>query len=244
MFFKKNKELVLNFYTDHNGAYNFFKPKESKHFWPEWWKKLPRIIEDDIPRSTMKTCDGFVRLYKNSLIIPLWSDLFVEIYKDENHQGGYNYQFADQISSAVHHNREQFVDFLPGSVHLKIHNPWLITCDEEVNFLIMAPFWNHPNNTNLVICPGMVEFKYQVHCHINTFFLFNGDRSTFTIEAGSPITQIIPITERPVVIKHHLLSRQEMLNLHHRTYSNSFFVHNYKRIKKIIQKEKLECPMK
>lgn len=245
MFFhKKNKEITLHCYTSNSIAFDFFKIKEAKHFWPDWWKKLPKSIShNEIPYGTMKTCDGFLRLYKNSFIIPLWSDFDLQLKYQEDKIINYKWLFADGMSNAVSHPPNQWEGFLPHALHLKLVNPWMFSCEEEVNFLLMAPFWNHKETTNFQICPGVVEFKYQSHLHLNSFIIPDSGDSHYQFSAGTPIAQVIPLTERPLKFEFHYSTKEEIHKYHHKTYGVSFFINNYQRLKSLLKEKDQKCPL-
>lgn len=245
-FLKKNKEIVLHCYTSNAVAFDFFKIKEAKRFWPDWWKQLPKaFINEGIEQATMKTCDGFLRMYKSSYMIPLWSDFDIQLtWLKDNNQLHYKWSFADGVTTLDRHPPEQFSGFLPHALHLKIVNPWMFSCTEEINFLVMTPYWNHPITTSFQVCPGVVEFQYQSHLHLNSFLVPDryGD-TQYQFEAGTPIAQIFPLTERPVRLEFHYSTKEEMHKYHHKTYGLGFFKNNYKRLKELLKKEDVKCPV-
>jgi hypothetical protein len=106
-FFKK-KPIDIHFFTTREEVFNLAKPKHAIEFIPDWFKKLPAHRFTNEPNQNLignrniKTCPGFVNLYKTGFIFSLWSDLNVEINGDD-----YRYQFIDHTSNIVVHNANQ-----------------------------------------------------------------------------------------------------------------------------------------
>ena len=78
----KNKEIVLDCFTDSKFTLENFPIAKSENFYPEWWKNLPKEYKENKnfwPTSTMKRCKGIIDFYQNSFTIPLWSDLMLSV---------------------------------------------------------------------------------------------------------------------------------------------------------------------
>ena len=50
-------------------------------FLPDWFKKMPRWLEEDNPfdKGTFKNCPGIVDFYKDAFVIPLWADFYLNV---------------------------------------------------------------------------------------------------------------------------------------------------------------------
>jgi tRNA G37 N-methylase Trm5 len=62
------------------------------------------------------------------------------------------------------------------------------------------------------------------------------------IDAGTPIATIIPLTENDVIIKSHLLSKEEFDKLMSASLYKHSFTHYYEKSKKIVDRQS-KCPM-
>lgn len=207
-FFFKHKPIVFDAFTNRVGVYNTAKIGFSSQFYPDWWKALPKQTDgvNSFPKSTMKTCEGFLRLYQQGFVLPLWSDVFINIDESRN----YSWQFADNISRAeVHMPREAgdfFVDNFIGN--LKLMSPWALRTKASIPCYLSGAVWNIGTQKGFVIPPGVVDYSKNASTNIN-MLLDLGQPRSILLEFGTPMMQIIPITERPITIKHHIVNDDE-----------------------------------
>jgi hypothetical protein len=201
-FFKKSKINVDAFISeDYITVYNTLPIKYSHAYYPQWWKSLPakKIIWDDLIASpNMKSCAGLLDYYKRGITIPMWSDLIVEIDNDNQ----FKWQFSDQQSTLVNHPYSQRVGFKDESIHLKLNSPWYIKSEKNVYFNFLPDYYNL-NRNDFEIAPGTVEYYYQNTTNIN--ILTEMSEKTIFISAGQPMINIVPLSERNIVLKNHVI---------------------------------------
>jgi hypothetical protein len=117
-------------------------------------------------------------------------------------------------------------------VNIKLIAPWALESKSDCNWTFIEPFWNKAENYS--IPPGIIDFKYQHNIHVNVFL--NKD-TRYSWNAGKPMAHLIPLTEKAVDVRCHLVDANEF---HKRTHANlPFFVGAYHKSRKI-----LECPVK
>jgi hypothetical protein len=241
-FFIKRSKVVIDCFTNNLNAFDYFPIKESKNFYPEWWKSASKtypVTEPSgivIDKATIKSCDGFIDLYQQGFMLPLWSDLIVE-----TNAGGFKYSFADDISEIGSHDYNQMTTEFIQYTHFKILSPWGIREKQGVKFMFMQPSYNHVKTlTNWHVLPGVVDFKHQHATHIN--FIAHQSRR-YQIVAGHPLAHIIPLTDKEVELKLHVV---DPTNPEHQRVKNNFypfFKGSHKKIKKLVsEKEKASCP--
>lgn len=246
MFLFKKKEIHLDVFTNRPEVMEYYPVDYATKFYPDWWKALPKEYEPSgmfFPASTMKRCVGFTDYHKYGIIIPLWSDLaFV------THPGiiaGSSWKFSDEISSAVSHDTQQFAGFDPDNkyAHIKINSPWIFNCGEEINFTWSQPSWNFNNHSDYFIPPGVLNYKYQCATNINMFINVNNSQNSrkFMIEAGQPMINILPMSERQIKIHRHVLNEQEYKTRVSLGY-NLKFTNKYTSQKIIRQSNEKRCP--
>lgn len=232
MFWFKRKPIVLNCYTADYSAYTYAKPDHSRKFIPEWWKDIPRSIKPEnnfYPSPTIKGCPGFVRLYGNGFIVPMWSDFVMELSAVGN--TGYQWKYSDGRSSAESHPMEQIGNHLTleGYAHLKLLSPWYITCEDDTEFTFMDPIWSTLKNYDYKIVPAVTNFKHQNLTHVNMFF----KRSSFTkeiyIDHNTPLYLIMPISDRPLDLRYHLVEKKEIDRFNQMSYTKFVGSYNYQR---------------
>lgn len=245
-FFSRKNTVVVDCFTASPNAHDLFPIDEANQFFPEWWKKLPNKIQTEtnsglpVDQRTMKGCIGFTNLYTYGFIIPLWSDLLLQ-----THGQNYSYQFADNQSLIGFHPLDQMGVEFSQYTHVKLVSPWRIKEKTGVNFLYTGTPWNHPHDlTTQVIPPGLVEYKYQHTTNVN-MLLKKGQRYSFS--AGRPMAHLMPMTEKEIDIRLHLVGPNELMRVMNNN-SFPFFVNGYIESRKIRKKKeesttKVICPM-
>jgi hypothetical protein len=234
------KPVVLDCYTNSAGLFNYAKIKKASAYIPQWWKDLPLTNNHrGHPTPTMKGCVGFVELYKQGFILPLWSDLHLELgpigTKD------YYYKFSDGRSSITVHSQEQRGEMCDEYAyqHLKFENPWAIRCEEDINFLMTGVEYNQDRPEKMRVLPGIVNFKYQHGANINVIWAREAESKTHLLEFNSPLAHLIPLTERKVELRLHLVSNEIYTSMREISLSTTF-LKKYKINKNVVKEN--GCP--
>ena len=228
-FFFKEKPIIIDAFTKYSNVYEYASIKEANNFIPEWWKNMNSLYEETnqygikTKKSTIKRCDGFIENYKNGFMIPAWSDFSI-LATDAN----WSYQFSDGISSIVSHPNKQFSDIFEDYLHFKIISPWMIREKTGIKFAFTNPIWNNVDKSQILIFPqGIVEYKYQHATNINIFIKKTPIQNEFTF--GTPLAHIIPLSEKQVKIRNHLISDEEYRQLDD-LHVNITFLNKYRKI--------------
>ena len=243
IFLRRPGVIHLDCFTDRADVFTFSKVNHSKNFIPEWWKKLPKVDPiTDHPYGTMKSCQGFIDLFRKGLIIPLWSDISIllgEIGSDEIF-----WQYADQTSSAgPHPTSQRGYEYLPGQnyQHLKLDSPWIFKTKVDLDWVVHGVTWCNYHPTTVIIPEGILNFKWQVGTNINMFLQRKPEKQKILIEANQPLLQLIPMSEKEIVIHHHLISSDEM-SLIGKKHKLSKFRNTYNVSKNIRLENESKCP--
>lgn len=237
--FKKTK-IYLDAFTDVPGVFHHAPIQRSSKFLPQWWKDLPKTFEEansnnlKIEFSTMKACQGFKELYKTGFVIPMWSDLLFE----RNPNNGFSYQFSADITASpligtpiTIPNQQAIGTNFNGYVPIKIIAPWLVREKDGINFFLNDLIWNKPAyGTYLRILPGMIDFKYQMGIHANAFLSTAITR--FEIPYNEPLMQAIPISDKDIDIKCHLVDNNEIEKMFSSSSYRFSFKNIYNKLKK------------
>lgn len=236
-FFFKQSKIVIDCLTTNINAFDYFPIQKSASFYPNWWKNLPKYNNVqhanglEINKSTMKGCDGLLSLYSQGFMIPIWSDLVIET------QGtNYRYQFADETSIIGHHDLQQMSQEFSNFVHVKIQSPWRLKENKGIKFAFIQPSYNQVKTLlDWQVLPGVVDFKYQSATNIN---LICAKGRRFEIAAGLPMAQLIPLSEKEIDLRLHMVDfndveHKRMLNNHY-----PFFVGSHRKLKKILDNKK------
>lgn len=244
LFFFKRPTVVVDAFTEHAGVFQTAKFENSNLHHPKWWKSMPSTFKVELPSSiqidapTMTTCLGFLELYNNSFTLPLWSDLIVKVTPDLQWAS----QWSDQegATTILSHNPEQYNNNFPDKVHLKISSPWLLNEKEGVRFAWTEPTWHMLKyNPGVTVLPGIVNYKYQNSTHINVL-LDARETQQYHFEYRQPMVSLIPLTERNVEFKHHLVSPSELKAARQRSYQSAF-LRSYFKNKKVLDSQP-KCP--
>lgn len=236
------KPIELHCYTYQSYVYKNAPIQKSKNFIPQWFKDIPpvesMILGDEIiaPRN-MRTCAGFNGLFKHGFIMPLWSDLFVQIEK----KGGldYRWKFADGVTGAEIHSERQRGKYMPEAeyCHIKIASPWLFKCTEDIEFVYLQNDWCFDKPDSVVIPPASINYYHQHTSNVNLMIPRRDNDHTIEIPFGTAMAQVIPITDRPVKLVNHLVSKEDFAQMESTdnqiTFKGSYY-------KKVAQSKK--CP--
>lgn len=237
MIFLKKKQIVVDCFTDNQNAFNALQIQNSSNFMPKWWKNMPANYSDGglFKQPTMKTCNGLIETYKTGIILPMWCDFIINVTNKE-----YRWHFADEKNSANIHGHQQWDSFADPLEygHIKISSPWRLKEKTGINWFTTLPQWNFGLNRNLFFASGMLSFKHTHELNLNFFIKLNENYEQF-INVGSPIAHLIPISEKNIILKHHLIDQNEYA----RMAGNRVSVTNsLKKIMKMSDKLEKKCP--
>jgi hypothetical protein len=235
LIFSRKRTVVVDCFTSNTMAYHVSPIARAADHVPRWWRELKATNPNQLsPVSNMKYCRGMVDQFKRGFVLPLWSDLHVDVAAHGDPQ--FLYQFADRISEAEPHGAEQWGDFAdPNKIqHLKLISPWSIRCNKKVDFLAIEPTWNMFSSLPGVrVPPGVVNFFWQTTSNINLLLTKNPSPTLYRLPVGTPLLHYVPLTERVVQLKLHLVTDSELKKVKSAPVS---FLRSYSNVKK-------GCPM-
>lgn len=211
-FFFKRSKVVLDSFTHNQTAYELFPLEQANKNMPPWWKFTPtftRMNGDFFDTSTIKSCRGVIESYQNAISIPMWSDLAVQV-NDKNTRT-IQFQWADYQSQCESHHQfqwETWIDPLQWG-HMKIISPWMIHTKDDVRFMMVDPVMNRTNFQDYTFLHGAIDFKHNHSCNVNTMVSFGDTVRDFKLTAGTTLALLVPLSEREVVVKTHLVNKEE-----------------------------------
>jgi hypothetical protein len=236
IFFKKQK-LIVDFFTTRPDVYKYSPIDYAYKFYPHWWKKTPLTYSKTFfERPTIKSCNGIIDTYKKGFIIPLWSDLALQV---ENKNIFWHY--ADDISTCDFHDHQQWENYtdINKYYHLKIKSPWIAKCKDNINFYFTKPFWNHSLGVPYEILSGVLNFKYNNSTHIQMMIDIQKNY-IYNFKALTPMAHVIPFTDKELIIKNHLVDEHEFKKIgNHRV---GAFLNSYAKSMHISKKLENKCP--
>jgi len=246
MFLFKKSKIVIDAFTYSHNIHEFYKIEKSSKFYPDWWKEMESSIDKTdhygitIETPTIKRCDGILEYYRNGFILPSWCDMTFKIHDT----GDLVYDYSDKSSMLVQqHSMDSFTADFNNLKPIKIVSPWILKEKTGVNFLLSQPFWNHLNMSKyFIVPPGILNFKYQNQLNINV--LFDKQPNQLNVSEGTPLAYIIPLSDKEIVIKTHLIDRQEFNKEHEKLTFTNKYIGGYKLNKKKHIEPKSKCPFK
>lgn len=236
--FLSKKPIILECVTNKSHVYEYAKPNLAKKFIPDWWKEVPSSYtiggSDFLEYPTIKNCAGFIDYYRSGVMLPMWSDLRVKI--GQLGSTTTEWAFSDGESRAEVHPPNQTSNRFPDTkiAHLKPMSPWLFMCAEDIKWYWGAPFWSQESFWNYTMPPGIVSYRYQFGTHINIMFKRTDAPQIFDFAFGTAMAHIVPLSERPLVIKHRLVSDEEFNKINNLQRPVSF-IKKFIKIKQTVQ---------
>jgi|688.fasta_scaffold05264_6 hypothetical protein len=229
IFLFPKREIVLDCFIAEEAIAKRAPIEKSMKYIPDWWKELPKeyyIGNNFFPSPTMKHCAGMVDYYRNSVTIPLWSDLALRGFAG----GGCDWQFADGNSRIESHPVEQRANFLSNGnyTHVKLLNPWQLRTDESIKWVWSQPTYNFVDPEHFFVLPGSLDFSKQHQAHINLMLNVTVEKQLL-IKLGQPMVHITPMSDRKVKVVRHVIPKAEyehMFILRPSKFINSYNVAN------------------
>ena len=114
-------------------------------FLPDWFKKMPRWLEEDNPfdKGTFKNCPGIVDFYKDAFVIPLWADFYLNVSEKD-----FGWKCSNEDFTMSLHFKEQFLDHTPKNVKnevmvvAKTDCPWRVKTSKGWGMMQLPMFYN------------------------------------------------------------------------------------------------------
>jgi hypothetical protein len=235
MFIFKEKPVELKAYVRKRHALfaeatPIIKAKEA---FPTWWKNVPSSKfnwEKFSTDTTVKSCPGIINSLTTGFILPLWTDIAIEWGKDH-----WKTQCADDHTIIGEHGMEQSGSFYNNYWHLKITSPWLIRT--PVPLFYNPPFYSYDSPLPFIMPAGIHKTIGQYAAtHFFIFLEKKDGPNRYIFKAGSPVYNIIPLTERKTNLNVEIVSEEDFNSFKEIAAANNMFVSrgikNYFRIKK------------
>lgn len=213
MFYFLRKKIVVDCFVNHPVIAELHAVRKGIKSTPEWWRKLEtfytrtdNIASVSVRQNTMRSCQGFVDLYRSSWTLPLWMDISVRT----SDEGGYTYLTPHDmgIQPVSYHDPRQYGNNFQSLIQLKFTSPWLLFEKKGLKFAFMGAEWEflqaHPEVRST---SGIMEFKRNHSTNLNVFLPKKNAEYHFL--AGMPLIYIIPLTEREVEFRTHCVTDME-----------------------------------
>ena len=193
----KKEKLKIEWFTEVAGLPKVESVVPAIKAIPDWVKKIPmHSMETNNPNQnphrlhgTIKQCPGFIDLYKQSYVIPMWCDLKIKASRKGMHS-----KFSDTMYEMSIHPPEQLTDHLPPDRKddyiwiAKTLTPWRARTSPGWGMLQLPMQYEY--NPDFFAAMGIVHTD---HFHeLNIQLYIKHDRE-FIITKGTPIAMYVPI---------------------------------------------------
>lgn len=200
--------LSIKFTDITESVHEDFYPKPAAKDLPKWFKNLDTYYFEKLANlegmsghrgiDTAKRCLPMFDAISAGYLIYTDSDIYVS--HDPN--GNKFYEWNNPESETIEfHPKIQLGNLnIPENYHAvpKWINPWSIQTPKGCSSLIIPPI-NREDNP-IKIFSGVVDTD-KFHSRVNFPFLFNDEKFTGLIPAGTPIAQIVPFKRNDFVMK-------------------------------------------
>jgi len=240
-FFFKPKKIIVDAFIGEKyiTAYETVPVDYSHKFYPQWWKNLEKAEFDfdlRLAKSNSKSCAAIIDFYQKGIILPLWSDFALNVKTGE-------WDFSDKMSTADYHGYFQREGFKEDYQHFKLTSPWLFRSEKNVSFAYVPDFYNQ-NTPFFEAPPGIVNYHDMYVTSFNFFVPKYVDN--FVMPVGTPLANIIPLSERPIELRRHLISEPEFHILNLKKHTRISFARKHMTIKRLVKEQELKnakkCP--
>lgn len=216
LFGKKELEVVA--YTFENNVFVNDKPTFNKADNAEWIKYLKNSYKHfDVESNsnydvgTAKLCPGIRNYMTDGIHFKLWTQIKVRI-----HPNGFAENLPQSIASSyapfVQHTPQQYEYIYPeNKTAFKINNPWIVKCNKNIKFLFAESHYSTTffRENNLVIAPGLIDFKYQNSVNVHVIAEKRKEPYEIIIPYGTPLFTLYPITESPIKFRCEKVSQDK-----------------------------------
>lgn len=252
-FFHRSSVIDVDCFTANNDAYKYTPIVKSSKARPTWYDhvltpqqsntKWPQYKVDEkgnidfnwhISLRTIKACPGFHDLYGKGFMLENWCDSVFNI-NDDN----ISFHYSNGDSPLLHTNDQTKPGFTNHYI-IKMKSPWVIQCNQDVQFMLVGAEWSH-EDYDFHVLPGIVNFYYQTSS--NVFMTIRKNiKQQFHIPMGMPLAQFVPLTDKKIRIHNHIVTEDELRT---KTYTVTGTSFGWRRTKSLIKRNdnrKSKCP--
>ena len=247
MFWIKPSVINVDCFTHNDMVYEHFRIDRASKFFPEEIKLLPNHVElkaNHHPNSflmekigTLRKCNGIVDLFSVGMILPLWSNIHIEVTKEGQIFHVDRIARADDFNTFDVHDRIQYGSAIYGNqVNVKLLTPWYLEEKSGVKFTWNMCDWHRTDIAHKVrVVSGVLDFKYQHQLNTNLFIEKN---CIIKYNAGDPLVHMIPLSEKRLKLHHHLIDRNEFIDRSRKTMIETQYP-NHRKLKDQVE---AKCP--
>lgn len=204
-----DKTVYIDLYTDSDCVYKIAQASNASLERPSWWKQLRKSsfdYDNMEPDTTMKSCSGANMLFAKRYPLLMPCDVYLK--------SGYSelsfYAHDENAVGIQNHPTKQHDNSFGDNTHIKFNLRWKIKTSPETHILVTGADMDTPQMTNtLSIVNGVLPPDVVSQLNINGFITRSDEGVRLNIPAGATLANLIPLTDRKVVYRHHLVSTDD-----------------------------------
>lgn len=238
LFTIKNKSITLDCFTYIEALPQLFPILPTNKALPYWYRNLPpdvRVGNNTFPtltRSTVKGCSGIKDFFKNSITIPNWIEHRFSVEPNGN---THFMALREDLKCESHDKNIEMGSGFPKYTHIKLTSPWRFRETTGIKWIFTQAAWHQDNPCEFSIPPGIIDYKFQHTTNVNILLPWpENNNKEIIIQSGQPLVNIIPMSDKTVNIKMHVVSREELQKFS--TYVHCP-VHSYLKTLNILRKD-------
>lgn len=188
IFKKKEEKPKVEFWSVVPGMELVEPPVPSNKCIPDWFKKIPRNLDQYSGRSeTVKKCPALVDFFKEGYILKMWVDLELTVNEDST----YYWKAAENRWQFENQGQDQFINYLPDSdqysMILKAICPWRVRTSPGWAIMQLPLFYHY--NPDFTALPGIIwsDIHHDISQHL-AFYKYG----KFVIPRGTPLCMLFP----------------------------------------------------
>ena len=192
---------IIEFFSSVKGVAETFPIKSAKEVIPSWVNEARKdflIQQKKAGRELLHItrCPGIFHLFNTGYIVSAWHDIEIrgegEIVIPDNMMN--NLLEKDAVTVQGGDNIAKFIPKRPWSHPsiLKLNTPWHILAPKGIKFLMIPiPYTDY---LDFESCIGILDPGYSSEINVQGYW--NKTVGVHLIKAGTPIAQLIPLTEK------------------------------------------------
>lgn len=219
-----NKKIKLTAYTWENDIFLNEKPTFNKPDQAEWLRMLKssnkhynREQNYHFDVATAKVCPAINYYINNGIKFSAWCNIRVRINPDgttEHLRGTEDFGPGPLLGQ---HSPDQYkYIYQQNKTAFKLNNPWILKCNQDLKFLFTESHYstNILRENNLIIAPGLIDYKYQFATNIHMIADVKKEPYEIIIPYGTPLVTIFPLTEKPIDFSCELVTQEKYNQIH------------------------------
>ena len=190
----------IEFFNEIKGVADLFPIIETKDYKPDWIKKVKEDYLQNKNRDIhLYKCPGIFEIFNCGYIVRSWCDFKITIPNETMEDGTFYCNVPKHLNvgrTLVEGHPNDIMKFVPRPKNTlnnisKIYTLWHIVAPKGLKFLFLP--LPYPDNFEFYNAPGILDPSIAAEINLQLFWNVSGSHF---IKAGTPLGQLIPLTEK------------------------------------------------